>query len=253
MWGFALQVTPVHCHLLTQVPVGVSLVPPIIGSSSQVPLWTWNLGRTWDLLCLWPHVCPFLLRACHVPPTPLGGSVAAHCSIMHPLLLSKSWEMSLSLSFLLHQVPLCQWLLPSPSASFNQALALFYCLCSSSFSSEPRLLETNPRHLSGTSALKQWRTGLSTAWMAWGGEQSCYNGEEKRKYRGRNLRINFKMLSSYVSINQTLVFIFAETETLLAESWTLLNTFSWPYVTCFHSWDTSPVTRPSPSFLILLF
>ena len=67
--------------------------------------------------------------------------MGTHHSITHPSLCSSPvlgnlLSPALSLSFLLHQVLLCLKLLPSPSASFSQGLALCYGLCESSFSSE---------------------------------------------------------------------------------------------------------------------
>lgn len=181
-WG-----DPAHYRLLTQVPTSVSLAPPITGSSDQC-----LSGRGFL-----PLPCARLSR----PQGLLGSSVAAHCG-SHAHLTPPSCvlgNVSLSLSF---QVPLCLLrLLPSRSASFNQALALFFCFCSS-FSSELGLLKTNRKPLAGIAPLKQWTQGFfHLNHLEVGGRSAIAHGRKyggKKKKKQNTLQVNFKMLSSHM-------------------------------------------------------
>lgn len=135
-----------------------------------MPLWTWIFASS---MCQIVTPSRAAGKQCG---SPLWVTRPSHSSFLRP-----GKCVSFSLSF---QVPLCLLrLLPSRSASFNQALAFFSCFCSSSFSSELGLLKTNRKPLAGTAPLKQWTQGFfHLNHLEVGGRSAIAHG---RKYGGK--------------------------------------------------------------------
>lgn len=118
-----------------------------MGFPGQVPLWYGILRRPVTTVPMMPFL-PLPSASLARPPQGCWEAAWGPTALPSTLLLPPDLG-NLSLSCL-YQVPLCLLLLQGPSASFGQALVLFYCLCSSSFSSEFSLLKTNPGRLVGT-------------------------------------------------------------------------------------------------------
>lgn len=182
-----LTVTPGPCHLLAQVPAGVSIALPPEALQGKCLL-DMELRENLGAAAPWSQVCPsfwelaVLLEAVWAPVVP---------SRTHLTPPPQSWEI------------LCLFLSPP---------LFFYikCLFASNFFQVPLLLSVKPWLSSTASAnplsplslprtshrhisLKQWRAGLSSIWMAWGGEQPMCNGGKRENIGGKT----FKLISKH--------------------------------------------------------
>lgn len=181
---------------------GVSIVSPalIMGSSGQVPLWTWNSGRGREPLALWSHFRHFLLQACH-PPRLLGSSVGPIALISTQLTPPPGWRnVSWSLSYIrclfascCFQAPLLlstkHWFSSPASAHPLAPLSLAHWKQTCRHGVPSTLPCSLPEAKAQDFLLFEW-LGKEVAVLQWGGKEEIE--------RGKTPLINFKMFSSYV-------------------------------------------------------